>query len=434
MRIRHTSIFLAVVSVFLYGYTLPGMELNLFVGVLVLVASATLFTLSTGPLLIQRRVIAALVFMLAVGIVGIVLGRGSISSYLTQAFAISLVVISSTIIVAGGRELTAKIFPTYLELSFVYALIAIFELVLGSTGVYFEFLTPEIDYVFANVHRITGLAAEPAHYCFVMTPSVVAILICTLLGRPCMSTFKSVVIVMSYILTFSSVGFFVLSLVLLAFFFRRSSWSAAMAKIVLIAAVIGLFSIVPQINMRIVDTYSAFALGDHANVNLSSLTLYKNAVVTTRSAVDQPIFGAGLGGHEHNYYKYLPSSLLMLGRNLNEKDASSLFLRLISEFGLPFTALFYLLVIFFWTGFPDRRDVLPIYWKKLTSTAILLLIIAYSLRGGNYIFNAFPLFLILYYDVYRSLKYGDMIACAPQPAPVITRPIRSSFVSTTGSV
>ena len=410
MRIRHTGIFLAVVSVFLYGYTLPGMELNLFVGVLVLVASATLFTLAKGPLLVQRRVFVALVVVLAVGIVGVMLGRGSMSNYLTQAFAISLVVISSTIVVAGGRELTAKIFPTYLELSFVYALIAILELAFGLFGIYFEFLTPEIDYAFANVHRITGLAAEPAHYCFVMTPSVVAILIGALLGRPCMSIFKSVVIVLSYILTFSSVGFFILSLVLLAFFFRRSSWSSAKAKVVLAVAVIGLFSSVPQINMRLVDTYSAFVLGNHANVNLSSLTLYKNAVVTTRSAVDQPIFGAGLGGHEHNYYKYLPDSLLMLGRNLNERDANSLFLRLVSEFGVPFTLVFYLLVILLWTGFPDRRDTSPVYWKKLTSTAILVLIIAHSLRTGNYISNGFPLFLILYYDAYRSLKFGDIAA------------------------
>jgi len=221
MRIRHIGIFLAVASVFLYGYTLPGVDLSLFLGVFVLVLAAMTFTLADGPLLVHRGALMGLVVILAIGAVGIILDRGSMSSYLTQAFAISLVVISSTIVVSGGRELSAKIFPTYLNLSFFFALIAILELILGLFGIYFEFLTPEIDYVFANFHRISGLAMEPSHYCFVMTPSVVAILIGSLLGRPCMPPVKSFVIVGSYILTFSTVGFFILSLVLLVFFFRR---------------------------------------------------------------------------------------------------------------------------------------------------------------------------------------------------------------------
>jgi hypothetical protein len=335
------------------------------------------------------------------------LGRGSTSVYLTQAFAISLVVICSTIVISSAGELAAKIFPTYLTLSFAFALIALLELVLGLFGVYFELLTPEIDYVLANVHRISGLAAEPAHFVHVMTPSVVAILISAFSNRLCMSPVKAFVIVISYILTFSSLGFFVIALALLTVLFWRTSLSSIVAKIILGAILIGVFSSIPQINTRALDTYDVLVSGEIGNVNVSSLTIYKNLRVAIRSGMNQPTFGAGLGGHEHNYYKYLPT-FLSRDKNFNDKDAGSLFLRLISEFGIPFTVVFYWLVLVFWTGFPNRDDLAPIYWKKLTSTAVLFLIAARSARGGNFITHGFPFFLILYYSVYSSLKTGDL--------------------------
>jgi len=320
---------------------------------------------------------------------------------------ISLVVICSTIVISGAGELASKIFPTYLTLSFAFALVALLEFALGLFGVYFELLTPEIDYVFANVHRISGLAAEPAHFVHAMTPSVVAILISAFSNRLCMSPVKSLVIVVTYILTFSSLGFFVIALVLLTVFFWRTSLSTIAVKIVLGVSLIGVFSAIPQINTRAVDTYNVLVSSEIENVNVSSLTVYKNLQVAIQSGIDQPIFGAGLGGHERNYYKYLPA-FLSHGKNFNDKDASSLFLRLISEFGIPFTVVFYCLALALWTGFPDRDDSAPIYWKKLTSTAVLFLIIARSARGGNFITHGFPFFLVLYYSVYSSLKTGDL--------------------------
>jgi hypothetical protein len=96
-----------------------------------------------------------------------------------------------------------------------------------------------------------------------------------------------------------------------------------------------------------------------------------------------------------------------LGLNLNEKDAESLVLPLTSEFGIPFAVIFYLVVLHLWTGLPNRADADPVFWKKLTKTAILGIIVANSLRNGNYINYGSPFFLVLYYDVFRSLRRGD---------------------------
>ena len=408
MDLQSASVILATASVFLYGYTLPGLPLNLFVGVLGLALAAVLMLLRSRPPLLHRDIFVTLLVILAVGAVGILLGRGSMGAYITQAFAIVLVTLSAVIVVGGAGENAAKIFPTYLDLSYYFALLALLELVLGLAGIYFEFLTPRVSPVFLGLHRVSGLAAEPAHFCVVMAPSIVAITVSSSLGRPCLPLSKSVPIFASYLLTFSSVGLFVLASTLLLLFFRRTSISALAKRAFLVALIAGASLSVPQINTRVIDTISVFSMSDAEGVNASSLTMYKNFIVTTRSAQDQPFFGAGLGGHEANYYKYLPSALVATGLNLNEKDAASLFLRLISEFGIPFTVLFYAMALFLWTGLPSSDDDSVVFWKKLTSTAVLGMIIANSVRNGNYINHAFPFFLVLYYSAHRSLRFGDV--------------------------
>jgi hypothetical protein len=196
--------------------------------------------------------------------------------------------------------------------------------------------------------------------------------------------------------------------------FRRSSAASFALKAMLVAGLVGAVISIPQINTRIIDTYEVFAISDSEDVNISSLTLYKNFLVTAESALDQPLFGAGLGGHETNYYKYLPDSMLALGPNLNEKDANSMLLRLISEFGIPFTIIFYLIVLRLWTGLPSPLESDPVFWKKLTSTALLGLIIANSVRSGNYINHGLPFFLVLYFSVRNSLIFGDARLGMPQ--------------------
>jgi hypothetical protein len=361
----------------------------------------------------------ALIILISVGAIGVFLGRGAVSAFLIQVFAITLVTLSSDVIISNAGMRSARVFPIYLELSFYFALVAVAEALFGMFGFYFEFLTPRLAPVISGLHRVSGLAAEPAFYCVVMAPSVVAVMVSSLSGRPCLPHYKSLIILASYILTFSSLGYAIIALTLLVLLFRRSSISSIVAKVTVALGLVAFATTIPQINVRIIDTYQVFVASELDNVNESSMALYKNALVTVQSAVEQPVFGAGLGGHESNYFKYLPDSILALGLNLNEKDAASLVLRLISEFGIPFTVIFYLVVFHLWTGLPSRADPDPVFWKKLTSTAILGIIVANSLRNGNYINYGFPFFLVLYYDVFRSLRRGDIpLAVSRRPEAI----------------
>jgi len=53
VNVRNAGAFLGVLSVVLYGYTLPRVTLNLFFAVFVLVLAEIAISLGKGPLLLQ---------------------------------------------------------------------------------------------------------------------------------------------------------------------------------------------------------------------------------------------------------------------------------------------------------------------------------------------------------------------------------------------
>ena len=71
MNVHKAGEFLGVLSVFLYGYTLPGVTLNLFFAGFVLILAEVAISLGKGPLLLQRNVLIARLLTLSIGGIGI---------------------------------------------------------------------------------------------------------------------------------------------------------------------------------------------------------------------------------------------------------------------------------------------------------------------------------------------------------------------------
>ena len=71
MNIHSVGILLGTVSVFLYGYTLPGLQLNLFAGVLLVAMGAVVIALGRQPLFLSVRVLMALSILISVGAIGV---------------------------------------------------------------------------------------------------------------------------------------------------------------------------------------------------------------------------------------------------------------------------------------------------------------------------------------------------------------------------
>jgi hypothetical protein len=84
-------------------------------------------------------------------------------------------------------------------------------------------------------------------------------------------------------------------------------------------------------------------------------------------------------------------------------DANSLFLRLMSETGLIGVIFIILLVAKSFVGYMgDEEDT-----SWIISGALLVLILLYLLRQGNYFLNGFPVFLLMYY--YNKINYIESL-------------------------
>ena len=96
-------------------------------------------------------------------------------------------------------------------------------------------------------------------------------------------------------------------------------------------------------------------------------------------------------------YSYTRSIVKIKGFDNNKADANSLFLRLMSETGLM-GMIFILLIVF--RCFVGNDGIDDKYW--VISGSLLIIILLYLLRQGNYFLNGFPFFVWLYYHTKKA--------------------------------
>lgn len=124
------------------------------------------------------------------------------------------------------------------------------------------------------------------------------------------------------------------------------------------------------------------------NKNLSLQVILYNLLVMKNSLQDYP-FGIGLGNYSHAFYVYKD----LIGRDfsferrvyvLNDSDASSLFIKIMTELGLFNLFILYFFLIFFFKSKINKKYLI----------LLILLLFTQSLRGVGY-FSAGGTFLIL---------------------------------------
>lgn len=137
------------------------------------------------------------------------------------------------------------------------------------------------------------------------------------------------------------------------------------------------------------------------DINSSSFVQYNNFHIATTNFMKNPLFGTGLGSYPLAYEKYSLTKaedfLIKKGFEFNSQDANSLFLRVMAEMGL-LGVLFLLLFVFKYFIIKDNTTNDNFSW--LISSSILVLILLYFLRQGNYFLNGFPFFMWMYYYNY----------------------------------
>ncbi len=307
-----------------------------------------------------------------------------------------------------------KIFTYYLKGVYILSIVGIVQVVSYYVG-----FTPGYDYkwifnkwgVVPNSSggiRMNSIFSE-ASQCAIMFSPAVFVAIYNIIFRKnyFIHTQKGIIIIIASILTTSSTGFIGIFMSGLLIIINHAKVSnIIIASFVFISLGTFMYNASPEFKKRIDSGVGLWVDEDFSveNVNSSSFVLYNNYKIATENFKHNPIGGTGLGSHAIAFDKYsLTKQAGVLDIEFNKSDANSMFLRLLSETGLLGIGFF---ILFIFKYYVSRSRTVSNSQHWIIGSAILVLIILYLLRQGNYFINGFPFFMWLYY--YNAVNYKNM--------------------------
>lgn len=302
-----------------------------------------------------------------------------------------------------------QLFKYYMVAAFIISILGLIQL--ASFWVGFK---PGYDFRFWGLNkwnlvrgglglRINSIFSEPAYFAASIGPAFFVSVYNWTVEKPLFITRRwSLIIIVAYVVTFSSVGiigiFLTILLLLLNFgFFRYAIVFVPLSVVVFNYS----YSEVDEFRDRYDGTIEIFSTGNYSSyeINGSSFVLYNNYHVALENFKRNPIFGTGLGSHPTAFDKYSLTNLEgAVEIDFNKMDANSMFLRLMSETGLY--GLFIMLFLLFRCWVPKQRTSETDLWVMSNATSVIIILTL--LRQGHYFLNGFPFFLWLYYYIAKE--------------------------------
>lgn len=293
--------------------------------------------------------------------------------------------------------------------------------------------------------RVNAVFSEPSYYGATMAPAFFVAVINLFFRRANYVNFwRSVLIVTAYLLTFSTVaylGVFIV-LILLLINFGLVRYIALAIPIALIIFNV-MYNNAEEFKVR-VDGLKALYVDDILekeglkkgesnmmkvqkllkSVHGSSFVQYNNFKVAVGNFIDHPLFGTGLGSHKTAFDRY--NVLYQLGGlyKFNTADANSMFLRTMSEAGLFGLLFLFLFIKRYFLRIPEDINQNN-YW--LMSNAMLVVIFLQLARQGNYTYNGFIFYMWFYYFAYeKHCEFEENSEARPGPDADAVEPLNAS--------
>jgi hypothetical protein len=316
--------------------------------------------------------------------------------------------------VSNFKHRITDLISSYFSLSVFVACFSIFQLVFfllfNISIIPQNFLTGEnvigtntfIVEVFDFFPRGVGFSTEPANFSVFLLPSVYIALKVIYTGEFYKLKFNylaSIIIILAFILSFSLVGYFGLFLILLTYFFNPSKINKF--KLLFFSlALFALFYLILQSPLGYKISSFIVASNDIANTEYTTneqttFALVSNFLVAKQSLLDSYFLGSGLNSHQISYSNHITNifSISNIPNELNKENAGSLFIRILSEFGIPGI----LFIIGLLTYNKCKQDNLNAKLNELS----LIFLLTYMFRTGHYISNIFIFFLAIYIYTYK---------------------------------
>jgi hypothetical protein len=259
--------------------------------------------------------------------------------------------------------------------------------------------------------RAIGLSTEPAHFSAFILPGVyLSLLVLTGKGDEFKINNKTqaIIILLGLIMSFSIVGYFGLVLCLIIIFgnqLRRN----VLKKILILIPALGLifFIFSTPIGSKVTSLIKMMKDARNYTYRSSSETgwsIVSNLMVTREGLIKSNYLGTGLNTHMNTYEAYIhkifKAKTGSLG--LNKEEASSMFIRITSEFGIPGILTYLFFLCYYMIGRRSKPSVL----KSINNISFVLLI-TYSLRTGHYICDYYILFIALFYTSFMLYRDHD---------------------------
>ena len=286
------------------------------------------------------------------------------------------------------RNRIQEIFSVFLYISIIISFIAIIQQIgwILKIPLMYDFNYLGIKNYVDNVGpiiRSTSIASEPAHLAYMLVPSFF-IAFGSILSNKMpfhMSFFKRWIIVIAMLLSFSLIGYFsMLVCVLYLFVYIKTD---TLKKLYISFFIFPIVIITAALNFGNVASRLSHMINNSFEVNSSTLSqwgLISNLYVAYSSLTNTP-FGTGIQTHQYNYDKYF-SDLYYLGTiRINEIDANSLILRMISELGIIGVST----IILFYVFFRIRKKIFFFELYFVLNTIAFLFIYLYAIRNGAYL-------------------------------------------------
>jgi hypothetical protein len=303
------------------------------------------------------------------------------------------------------------IYKKYLQWSFWMAMLAIFQLVSFYVGF-------KQGYTFFGILnkwafnkggilgvRLNGIFSEPSTLAVVLAPAVyVAVYNIIHKENYVLNKWQSFTLIFVYIGSGSSTAYIGLLVILVLVTDSIRIRYIAVGFVLVSGAFTLLYNNIEEFKSRVDTSLALWVEQDYRieNTNTSSFVLYNNFNVTIGAIGENPFFGTGLGSYEKAYEKHtLTQTVIQYDFEFNKTDGNSMLLRMLVETGLLGTGFF---IILLFRGFIGRSAVGEERPFRLISQGILIMILLYLLRQGNYFLNALPMFVMMYYFNWKQFK------------------------------
>ena len=400
--------YLLVSNFFTSGFVLFTKPFEFYVGYIFMLLFLAMYIFSFGRLEINKMFILILTLATLLSLLNIFWGNDSCFLFLKQFGGFLFNGVVYYLLIRINKNDIDKLFRVYLKIAFIVAIIGIFQefsyLIGFKYGYDFSYFMSKISNFMGTefgMIRVSSILPEPAHFGTVMAPAIfVSVLNIVKRENNFISRKASILIIISVLLSFSLVSYLgiVVASFLIVFNYRKIMFIVVCTS-ALFAFISSAYLFMPTIRMRVDDTVSIVTGRMPLDkTNNTTFVLCNNAIIAYKSFLHNPLFGSGLGSHPMSYDHYISQAIdprkYIIGQD--SKDASSLFVRLLSETGLMGVVSFFYFIVKFYVS--KKRDVH--FW--IISNSIICLFILYLVRQGNYFYCGFIFFIWAYFFTAKS--------------------------------